>query len=147
MDAVGIARNLALLVLAAIWLGSALWVYTDARTRLSDATRARRLVVAALALPFVTPLLYGFVRPAESVSERRERELALRLLEESLTAEERCLVCRTPLDPSFLRCPSCGEEIARPCPGCAAPLKLHWSACPHCERRIGRLDPPANVVA
>ena len=147
MDALGIARGVALLALAALWAGSALWVYTDARTRLADGKGARRLLVAALALPFLTPIVYAFARPAESVAERRERELSLRLLEESLTGGERCLVCRTRLDPAFLRCPSCGEEVARPCLGCGEPLKLHWSACPHCERRIGRVDPPANAVA
>ncbi len=132
MNAFALIHDAAVLTLLGLWFGSATWVYTDARRRCTAGARPTHLLAAALALPFAVPLVYACLRPGESVAERRERELTRRLLEQALDAGERCLRCRTPLEPDFLCCPACGEEVRRRCVECRAPLRLHWSACPHC---------------
>jgi hypothetical protein len=126
----------AALLLIGMWLGPALWTYTDAQQRFADAERPARLLVAAVVLPLATPLLYALLRPTETLVERRARELKCRLLEETLSPAERCLVCRTPVEADFLRCPGCAAELRRPCPECRAPLRLHWSACPYCAAEL-----------
>jgi hypothetical protein len=147
MDPFAIVHDAGVLTLFGLWVGSALWVYTDARGRFERADRAPKLFVAALTLPFATPLVYGCLRPPERVSERRARELSRRLLEEDLVPGERCLACRTPVEPDFLRCPGCASELRRRCPGCAATLRAHWSACPHCERALEETDRGLRLVA
>ena len=146
MELFALAHDTAVLLLVGLWIGSAFWVYTDARMRFTRPDRPAQLLVAALLLPLATPLVYGCVRPAESVAERRERELTRRLLEEALTPGERCLACRTPVEDDFLRCPGCAAELRRPCPECAMPLRLHWSACPHCAVEVAA-DPSLRLVA
>jgi hypothetical protein len=147
MDPFALAHDAGALMLAAVWIASALWVYTDALGRFEREDRPRKLFAAALALPLAAPLLYAFVRPAERPAERRASELARRLLEEELAAGERCLACRTPVEPEFLRCPSCAAELRRPCAGCGARLKLHWSACPHCEGAVESTRERLQLVA
>lgn len=137
----------AALLLIGTWLGSTLWTYTDARERFADAERPAQLIMAALVLPLATPLLYALLRPAETVGERRARELKCRMLEEELAPGERCLVCRTPIDDDFLRCPGCAAELRRPCPECRTPLRLHWSACPHCASEVAPHDERLRLVA
>jgi len=136
MDPFALAHDGVALALAGMWVGSALWVYTDAVGRFDPPRCAPKLFAAAIALPFVAPLLYACVRPAERPAERRARELSRRVLEEELTAGERCLDCRTPVRTNFLRCPTCASELRRACSGCGTALRLHWSACPHCERAV-----------
>ena len=136
MELFALAHDTAVLLLVGLWVGSAFWVYTDARVRFARPERPAQLLVAALLLPLVTPLVYGCVRPAESVSERRERDLTRRLLEEALAPGERCLDCRTSVEENFLRCPGCAAELRRPCRECRVPLRLHWSACPHCAAAV-----------
>jgi hypothetical protein len=139
-DPFALLHDAAALTLAALWAGSAMWVYGDARRRLGGGRRAAGLLAGAITLPLAVPFLYACVRPAETVSERRERELARRLLEQERAAGERCLRCRTPVEPEFLRCPRCAEGLRRACPGCRAPLRLHWSACPHCAQPLPASD-------
>ncbi len=142
-----LAHDGAALLLIGMWLGSALWTYTDARERFADAERPARVLAAAVVLPLATPLLYALLRPAETVGERRARELKCRLLEEALSPGERCLVCRTPVEADFLRCPGCAAELRRPCPKCRAPLRLHWSACPHCASELAPGSGRLGLVA
>jgi hypothetical protein len=146
MDPFAIVHGAGELTLVGVWLASALWVYTDSLGRFERRDRAPKLFAAALVVPFAAPLLYAFLRPAERPAERRASELARRLLEEELTAGERCLACRTPVEADFLRCPTCASELRRPCSGCGTRLRLHWSACPHCERAVER-TPGLQLVA
>ena len=147
MDPFALVHDGALLVFAGVWLGSAMWVYNDARVRLSRPERAAHLLAAAVVVPVAPAALYAFVRPAESPAERRARELSRRLLEAEVDPGERCLVCRTPVEARFLRCPSCATELRRPCPDCGEPLALHWRACPHCARELTPGAPSLRLVA
>ena len=145
MDPFALVHDTGVLTLFGLWVGSAMWLYGDARRRLTPGRGPAALFAAALALPFAVPLLYACLRPKESALDRRERELTRRLLEQLRDEGERCLLCRTPIEPDFLRCPGCGDELRRPCPGCRAPLSLHWSACPLCASDVGQ--PPVRLVA
>jgi hypothetical protein len=146
MGLFALAHDTAVLLLVGLWFGPALWIYTDARARCASPERPAQLLIAALLFPLVTPLVYGCVRPPESIAERRARDLARRLLEEELAPDERCLACRTPLEEDFLRCPGCAAELRRPCRHCAEPLRLHWSACPHCTAAVSP-DAAMQLVA
>jgi hypothetical protein len=97
-----LARNIALFLLAVFWLASAYWVYKDARRRIDDPWLLAMAVALGVFPPFVGPLLYLFFRPPEYLDDVHERELEIRAMEDSLPREERCPVCRTPVDSTFL---------------------------------------------
>jgi hypothetical protein len=111
---------------------------------MSDALQFTMLWTMALglvaAVPLTIVLAYAIRRSSELPAERRARELHRLLLEEELFGGERCLECRTPLEPDWLRCPVCTAQVRARCDGCGDLLKLHWSACPACAGRGGRLE-------
>lgn len=131
-----IARVTFLSTFAACWLAPALWVLSDARARGS------RLGWLGL-LPGLGAGAWLVLRPHESLADRRLRRARTRVLEASLG--ERCLVCRTPVEPEFRCCPGCGEAIRRAC-GCGGLLEPHWIACPWCLEPADEPQPIATAV-
>ena len=85
---------------------------------------------ATAALP-VAALARGGRRGGRAELDRRHRRLRRRLYLQVLEGD-RCLDCRTELQPHFRCCPGCGLELRRECPGCAELLDVAWRACPHC---------------
>ena len=83
------------------------------------------------AIPIVGSALWVLLRDDETELERREHELVCALAEEELYGGERCVGCREHVEPHWLRCPRCTEQLKTRCV-CGALLKLHWSACPWC---------------
>lgn len=105
------------------------------------------LAVLSGAVPILGAAVYALVRP-EPASLRRERELFRRLTEEELYGGERCLECRAPVEPDWLRCPTCCERLHDRCE-CGAILELYWNVCPWCARELGgleRLAEPEHVA-
>ncbi len=145
MDGVFLAvRDFGALTFVALWILTASWLRRDAVSRCGE--QAGRLALAAgIVLPFVAPALHAFVRPSEKRLDVRERRLRRRMLEAELDPGERCLACRTPLRPDFLRCPGCGIELRDPCRGCGELLRFGWNACPHCEAHVA--PRPLRVAA
>jgi hypothetical protein len=91
------------------------------------------------ALPLTAVLVYAALRGGEPKGEHRARELRRLLLEEEVYGGERCIECRTPVEPDWLRCPRCTAQLRQRC-ACGTTLKLHWSACPCCSMALGRLE-------
>jgi hypothetical protein len=86
--AFGLAHDLGLLWLAAMWLGSVRWVRVDARQRLANPSAIRAATWLALALPFVGAVVWMALRPLETRRNRRERRVVTLLLESQLPARE-----------------------------------------------------------
>jgi hypothetical protein len=139
-----LARNVALFLLAIFWLASAYWVYKDARRRIDDPWLLAMAVALGVFPPFVGPLLYLFFRPPEYLDDVHERELEIRAMEESLPHDERCPVCRTPVESTFLSCPVCATKLRQACRRCGQPLEPRWQICPYCEAPV---DLPRAVDA
>jgi hypothetical protein len=127
-----IAHSLLIALVLGSWAIGVAWVAVDARRRTTDARKIVGAAAIGALLPLVGLVVYLCARPPVTLVERRERELTRRALELELYEGERCLVCRTPLEESFLRCPVCATAVRTPCTSCAAPLELTWSACPYC---------------
>lgn len=70
--------------LATMWLGSVAFVWRDARARFLNRHAAPAAALAAALLPFLGAFLWFAARPVETISERRERRLLTRLLEQQL---------------------------------------------------------------
>jgi len=85
---------------------------------------------ATVALP-VAALAHARRRRPHADLDRRHRRLRRRLYMQVLEGD-RCLDCRTELQPHFRCCPGCGLELRRECPGCEELIDVAWRACPHC---------------
>lgn len=133
-----VASNLLLLLAVVFWLGLAYWVYRDARRRVEDSWIVTTATLLALVVPFVGPLVYMLLRAPETLGDVRERELALRALEESLGRNRlRCPVCLADADERFLVCPVCTTQLKQRCQSCSAALETTWLSCPYCATPVG----------
>lgn len=74
----GIAANLLVIFLIAIWLALVFWAYNDAKRRVDDPVLIGAAAFAALIFPFAGALVYAIVRPPETIDDRYERELDIR---------------------------------------------------------------------
>ena len=138
-----LARNLSGFLVAVFWLTTAFWVYKDARRRIDDPWLVGMAAVLGLIPPFIGPIVYLFLRPPDSIEERRDRELDNRALEERLAERDlRCPVCRGHVDSSFLVCPVCTTRLKHACSSCGAPLEAIWQACPYCAEPV----PPSSSL-
>ena len=130
-----LARNLTLLLGVVFWLATAFWVYKDARRRINDPWLVGMAAVLGLVPPFVGPIIYLFLRPPESIEERRDRDLDNRALEERLAGSDlRCPVCRAHVQPSFLVCPVCTTRLKQACDSCGAPRAAYCWTRIRCTR-------------
>jgi Double zinc ribbon len=138
-----VSRNLAMFFVVVFWLATAYWVLKDARRRIDDPWLVAMAALLGLVPPFVGPIVYLFFRPPESLDERRERELELRMLQERVEANDlRCPVCRGHVEASYLVCPVCTTRLKQACDECGAPLEAIWQACPYCSTPV----PPAALT-
>ncbi len=138
-----LARNLAGFLVVVFWLTTAFWVFKDARRRIEDPWLVGMAAVLGLVPPFIGPIVYLFLRPPESIEERRDRELDNRALEERLAEHDlRCPVCRGQVDSSYLVCPVCTTRLKQACSSCGAPLEAIWQACPYCAEPV----PPSAAL-
>src|SRR6476620_2212861 len=104
-DTFALGRNLAVFFVVVFWLATAFWVVKDARRRIYDPRLVGMAALLGFVPPFVGPIIYLFLRPPDSIEERRDRELENRALEERLAENDlRCPVCRGQVDASFLVC-------------------------------------------
>lgn len=80
-DGFGIAANLLVIFLIAVWFALVFWTYNDARRRIDDSVLVSAAAFAALVFPFAGALVYAIVRPPETLDDRYERELDIRAAE------------------------------------------------------------------
>ncbi|MFT4049131.1 MAG: hypothetical protein QM648_04745 [Solirubrobacterales bacterium] len=78
---IGVAANLLVVFLIAIWFALVFWTYADARRRLTDSVLVGSATLAALIFPFAGALVYAIVRPPETLDDAYERELDVRAAE------------------------------------------------------------------
>jgi hypothetical protein len=124
--------RLILLFIVVFWLALALWVYKDARRRMSDPILIGVAVAAGVLFPFVGPLVYLFLRPPEYLEDVRERELEIRLMERRFGGADHCPYCMEPTEPDYIVCPACSTKLREVCTGCSRPLDPGWRVCPYC---------------
>ena len=143
----------------ALWLAAAWWAYRDAARR-AGSPYVGLLASAWIVLssPFLLPLalaVYGMARPQHTAAEHRSRRLVAQLVDQLEAADgERCPSCRSIIDPTWLRCPTCAIWLAQPCSHCGGWSEHGLEICPWCgsEGRdapaVEQLQPePVGVMA
>ena len=77
-------------------------------------------------------LLYTILRPPETLAEAYARSLEEESLIQEIEERQACPTCRHRVQPDFVLCPNCGEQLKQICPDCHRVLDLSWSRCPYC---------------
>jgi len=146
-DGVNLVVNLLIFFLAVIWVALVYWTYQDAQRRIDDPMLVGCATAASL-FPFIGTIVYSIVRPPDYLEDAHERELEMRAAEARIREVDgrSCRNCGTPVEPSFLRCPSCLHKLKEPCKSCGKPLDPRWRVCPYCEAPVAGA-PPATERA
>ncbi len=142
-----LARTLLLLLVGVFWLAVGYWTFKDARRRIQRGWLVAAATLLGLVPPFLGALIYMLFRPPEYLDEVRERELEMRALQHLRGPDERCPVCRSPVEASFLVCPVCTTRLREACVSCQSPLERLWQVCPYCETPVVRRPPPGYADA
>jgi hypothetical protein len=131
---VSMAVELALVILAVIWLALVYWTFADARRRIGDAVLIACATGVSL-VPFLGTIVYLIVRPPEYLEDVHERRLEIQAAEARLAeiGLHTCPNCDYEVERDFLRCPNCRRKLKEPCPSCSKPLAADWKLCPYCE--------------
>jgi RNA polymerase subunit RPABC4/transcription elongation factor Spt4 len=132
-----------------LWLALVLWTYKDARKRIEDPVVVAVAVLTSLVLPYMGTVVYAILRPAEYLSEVRERELEVRAMEQELQIMRACPSCGELIKPEYVACPSCRRTLRTTCPSCERVQEPSWKLCPYCgyDPRSRRVPPPVDVAA
>jgi hypothetical protein len=134
-----IARNLVVVFAVIFWLGLGFWAYRDARRRIGDPLLVFFATVLGLVPPYIGPVVYLLLRPAETLEDVRCRRAELRALEQHLARpKSTCPVCSSRVEPEYLACPVCTTMLHEPCRTCNAPLEPLWQICPFCMSPAGQ---------
>lgn len=90
-DGIGIAVNLLVIFLIAVWVALVYWSYADARRRVEDPFLVACSAVAAAIFPFAGSIVYAVVRPPETIVDRYEQDLEIRAAELRVELLERAM--------------------------------------------------------
>ena len=145
-DGLNLAVNLLVFFLVVIWLALVYWTYQDAQRRIDDPMLVACATAASL-FPFIGTVVYAIVRPPEYLEDARERELEIKAAETRMRMLESraCRNCGTPVETTFLRCPTCMRKLREPCRSCGKPLEPRWRVCPYCEVEVPEAPPPPRT--
>ena len=154
--------DLALVVLAVIWLALIYWTFADARRRIADGILVACATITSF-FPYIGTIVYMIVRPPEYLEDVHERDLEIQGAQARLAqiGVHTCPYCDHEVEKEFLRCPHCLRKLRDPCVSCGKPLDANWKICPYCEtdrdldpalaasqrRRRSRRDPQQTMVA
>ncbi|NLD71504.1 MAG: zinc ribbon domain-containing protein [Chloroflexi bacterium] len=118
--------------LFALYVGLIVWTFRDVRARSRDvlAHITAPLLVAVFTLPGL--LVYVLLRPHTTLAEEYERSLAEEAILQDLDEDRVCPACRRRVEPDFVVCPSCHQQLRLRCVGCGRLLNPDWDVCPYC---------------
>lgn len=135
----------------ALYLGMIVWTVRDIRSRSRDmlAQIMATLLVAVFNVPGL--LIYILLRPHTTLAEEYERSLAEEAILQELEDRRVCPGCRQRIEPDFVVCPNCHQQLRLRCVDCGRLLNPNWDVCPYCgrfrdERGLADAMEPAAAV-
>lgn len=127
-----------------VWLASALWVFVDMRRRTENPVLAyASATVVVLASPVLFPfavLVHKVIRPSATVADRRMADLRDAVLAAEVDLPH-CPNCRTIVEPDWLLCPTCRQQLAHRCDRCGRTAGLDWDVCAWCGASLAGDEP------
>ena len=119
-----------------VWLACAYWAFRDAQSRTANPILPYlAAILVILFTPVLFPfglLLYRLIRPGETVAESNERAIAEEAMLREIEAQPHCANCDRRVEPDWLVCPTCRNQLRRLCPSCSRRVELDWNVCAWC---------------
>ena len=142
--AVALVLRIAAAYTVFVWLATALWVFVDMRRRTSNPVLAyASATVVVLASPLLFPfavLVHRVIRPSATVADRRMADLRDAVLAAEVD-QPHCPDCRALLEPDWLLCPNCRQQLAHRCERCGRTAGLDWDVCAWCGASLAGGEP------
>jgi hypothetical protein len=113
-----------LLVMSALWVVVALWVYHDAEKRGHSGLLWGLFVFVGSIIGLI---IYFIVRGSSG-------EWAYA---PAPPPTHPCPSCNQPVQSTYVACPYCGTALAQKCAHCGKPTELGWKVCPYCGEPLG----------
>jgi len=137
--------------LTATWISAVIWAFRDIRARTRDvfAQILATLLVLIFFPLFPVPglVLYGILRPRETLAEAYERTLEEEALLHGIEERLACPGCNRRIQEDYLFCPTCHTRLRKACACCERLLHLSWSICPYCgAAQAASQTAPATVM-
>lgn len=124
------------------WLSLVIWTFRDIRSRTQDFLSQVLATVLVTIFPIGGLFIYMILRPRQTLAEIYERQLEEESLLAEMTERQTCGNCHARIEGDFQVCPSCGNNLKRPCPKCERLLELRWTFCPYCATSLNSAPAP-----
>lgn len=118
-------------LLIASWVGAVLYVLHDSERRFKNPVMRLLAVLLPLGLWLPGLLIYLFLRPSETVTDRMYQKF----LTNTVKLQENpsmCPTCKGFVKPDFIYCPHCGDTVLMGCGHCSRSMRRDWKHCPSC---------------
>lgn len=119
-------------LLVGFWLVVVVWVWFDSSERTES--YIARFLAALLVLVANIPglIIYLILRPRLTVQEQYWSELERRYLMYETAELGDCDKCGNMMQPGFVYCPFCKEEVKVKCGSCGVNIDKRWVNCAYC---------------
>jgi RNA polymerase subunit RPABC4/transcription elongation factor Spt4 len=116
----------------ALYVGLIVWTFRDIRARSRDVLAQILATLLVAIFTIAGFLVYLLLRPHTTLAEDYERSLAEEAMLQDLDEQRVCSGCSRRVEPDFMVCPSCHQELRRRCGHCGRLVNLNWDVCPYC---------------
>ncbi|MBI2356585.1 zinc ribbon domain-containing protein [Candidatus Dojkabacteria bacterium] len=114
------------------WFVVAAWAWFDCAER-SEKVYVRILVTLLVLFGNIPGLIiYLILRPKITIQDQYWSDLERRYLMYETAELQDCDKCGTMLQPGFVYCPNCKNEIKVKCSNCGVNIDKKWKNCPFC---------------
>ena len=118
--------------LFALYAALLIWTYRDIHARTRDVLAQILAVLLVAIFNLLGLLVYVLIRPRVTLAESYERELTEEAIMRDLEPRKACPKCQRQIEPDFILCPYCHEQLKLRCLSCDRLLDPEWDICPYC---------------